>query len=328
MYDWLQELWSWLLKDLGWFLEPRHWALNVQRFFASLCIIVAAVLTIRLVRRILTRMEARVERLRGIVRRRRIETITSLVSNTVTYGVYIASAFAISALWFWGLVESSFLAFGSAAVGAAIGFGSQGLVQDIITGLSILVEDQLAVGDYVDLGGKAGVVEEIGLRVVKLRDHFGVQHIVFNRNIAGVSNYSSGAVEALVDVPLAKAEDGEAATRVAALVCRDMAAELPYFRDVPEVEGVRQSSTHDVFLRLHLRILPFQQDLVNPLFVERLKRAFAAARIVVPEDRVRFLIVSGLFSQAVAKGKSGVSSKPQRDADSGARGSGFGVRGA
>lgn len=303
MYDWLQQLWEHLLKDLGGLVAPQHWALHVQRLCASLCIIVAGLLLIWLVRRVLRRMESRVERLRGIVQRRRIETVTSLVSSTVRYVVYIAAGLLILATW--GLVETTTLALGSAAIGAAIGFGSQGLVQDVITGLSILAEDQLAVGDYVDLGGKAGVVEEIGLRVIKLRDHLGVQHIVFNRNIGSVSNFSSGAVQALVDVPLAKGEDSEAAQRLAAQVCRDMAAELPYFRDVPEVEGVRQSSTHDFFVRMHLRILPHQQDTVNALFVERVKSAFAAEKIVIPEGRVRVLIVSDLFNRAVSKAKSG-----------------------
>jgi small conductance mechanosensitive channel len=224
-----------------------------------------------------------------------------LVASTIKYVVYIASALAI--LVVWGAVDPASLAFGSAAIGAAIGFGSQGLVQDIITGLSILAEDQLAVGDYVEVGGKAGVVEEIGLRVIKLRDHFGVQHVIFNRNIASVSNYTSGAVQAIVDISLEKAEDGDAARRVATKVCADMAAELPYFPDVPEVEGVRQSSTNDIFLRLHLRVLPQQQDTINQLFVDRIKRAFAGEKLVIPEGRVRVIIISDLFKRAIGRVK-------------------------
>jgi small conductance mechanosensitive channel len=303
MYDWLQQLWQHLLKDLNQYVDPKPWSLHVQRLCASICIVIAALLVFWVVRRFLRRMEARVERVRGIVHRRRIETITSLVLSTIKYAVFFVSILAILSIW--GGVETTTLAFGSAAVGAAIGFGSQGLVQDVITGLSILAEDQLAVGDFVDVGGKAGVVEEIGLRVIKLRDHLGVQHVIFNRNIASVSNYSSGAVQTIVDVWLEKAEDGEAAKRVAALVCGDMAAELPYFREVPEVEGVRQSSTHDVFLRLNLRVLPPQQDMVSQLFVERIKRAFATEKIAIPEARVRVLIVSDLFNRAISKVRSG-----------------------
>lgn len=303
MYDWLQQLWTHLLKDLGQYFEPRQFSLHVQRLVASLCVVIIALMVFWLVRRFLTRMEARVERLRGASQRRRVETITSLVASTIKYAVFLLSILAI--LGIWGAVEATTLAFGSAAVGAAIGFGSQGLVQDVITGLSILAEDQLAVGDFVDVGGKAGVVEEIGLRVLKLRDHLGVQHVIFNRNIAAVSNYSSGAVQIIVDVWLEKAEDGEAAKRAAALVCGDMVAELPYFREVPTVEGVRQSSTQDVFLRLHLRVLPPQQELVSQLFVERIKRAFAAEKIAIPEARVRVLVVSDLFNRAISKVKSG-----------------------
>jgi hypothetical protein len=82
-----------------------------------------------------------------------------------------------------------------------------------------------------------------------------------------------------------------------------MAAEVPYFPQVPEVEGVRQSSTRDVFLRLHLRVLPQQQDAMNTLFVDRIKRAFAAEKLEIPEGRVRVIIVSDLFKRAIGKVK-------------------------
>jgi small conductance mechanosensitive channel len=301
MSSWLQDVWKQLLKDLSDHLRPEHWSLYIQRLCVSLLIIFVAVLIIWLVRRVLRRMEARVEKVRGTGYRRRIETITSLVHSTIKYAVYIASAFAILAAW--NAMETTSLAFGSAAIGAAIGFGSQGLVQDVITGLSILAEDQLAVGDYVEVGGKTGVVEEIGLRVIKLRDHLGVQHVIFNRHIASVSNYTSGAVQAIVDVSLDSAGAGEAAKRVAAQVCRDLASEVPYFPNVPEVEGVRQSSTNNVFLRIHCKVLPQQQDIINSLFVERLKRAFAAEKIAIPDNQVRVLIVSDLFNRAIARVK-------------------------
>jgi moderate conductance mechanosensitive channel len=301
MGEWLDKLWTHLGNNAKDFLKAEQWAQNVQHLVVSLIIIVIALLATWLARRFLRRVETRVERMRGIEHRRKIETITSLVASTIKYAVYIASAMAI--LVVWGAVDPASLAFGSAAIGAAIGFGSQGLVQDIITGLSILAEDQLAVGDYVEVGGKAGVVEEIGLRVIKLRDHFGVQHVIFNRNIASVSNYTSGAVQAIVDISLEKAEDGDAARRVATKVCADMAAELPYFPDVPEVEGVRQSSTNDIFLRLHLRVLPQQQDTINQLFVDRIKRAFAGEKLVIPEGRVRVIIISDLFKRAIGRVK-------------------------
>ena len=299
--DFLQRIWDKLLKDFGDRFNPDQWAKWGQHFFDSLIVILLAIVVIVLARRFFLRIEKRVEQGRGANYRRRIETVSSLVNSTVKYAVYIAATMAILSVW--GAVDTASLAFGSAAIGAAIGFGAQGLVQDVITGLSILAEDQLAVGDYVEIGGKSGVVEEIGLRVIKLRDSLGVQHIIFNRTIALVSNFTAGAVQAVVDVSLEKAESGEAAKKVAAQVCQDLSAEIPFFTEVPQVEGVQQSSTGDIFLRIRLRVLPQQQQTINELFVDRLKRAFAAENIAIPEGRVRVIVVSDLFTKVMSKVK-------------------------
>jgi len=301
MGNWFQRLWDKVLQRLDERLDVENWSRYAGYFLDSVVILLLAAAAIWLVRRLLTRVETRIERVRGTSYRRRIETITSLAGSTAKYVVYIAAAISILALW--GAIDQSSVAFGSAAVGAAIGFGSQGLVQDVITGLSILAEDQLAVGDYVEVGGKAGVVEEIGLRVIKLRDHLGVQHVIFNRTIATVSNFTTGAMQAVVDVSLEKMEDAEAARRIAVQVARDLAVEVPHFPDVPDVIGVQQSSTKDIFLRIKLRVLPQQQQAINDLFVDRIKRAFAAEKINIPEGRVRVVIVSDLFHKAVNRVK-------------------------
>jgi small-conductance mechanosensitive channel len=299
--EFLERIWDRLVKDFGARFNPEQWSKSVQHLFDSLIVLLVAILVIWFARRFLTRVEQRIESGRGANYRRRIETVTSLINSTVKYAVYIAAGMAI--LGTWGLVDSASLAFGTAAIGAAVGFGAQGLVQDVITGLSILAEDQLAVGDYVEIGGKSGVVEEIGLRVIKLRDSLGVQHVIFNRTIALVSNFTAGAVQAVVDVSLEKADAADAAKKVAGRVCQDLSAEIPFFTEVPQVEGVQQSSTHDIFLRIRLRVLPQQQAIINEIFVDRLKRAFAAENIVIPEGRVRVVIVSDLFTKQIGKVK-------------------------
>lgn len=299
--EFLERIWERVLKNFSDRFNADQWAKSLQHVFDSLVILLVAILAIWLARRILLRIEQKIESGRGASYRRRIETVTSLVNSTVKYAVYIAAGMAM--LTVWGAIDTASLAFGTAALGAAIGFGAQGLVQDVITGLSILAEDQLAVGDYVEIGGKSGVVEEIGLRVIKLRDHLGVQHVIFNRTIALVSNFTAGAVQAVVDVSLEKAEAGEAAKKVAGQVCRDLAAEVPFFTEVPLVEGVQQSSTKDVFLRIRLCVLPQQQAIVNELFVDRLKRAFTTENIAIPDGRVRVVIVSDLFTKVMGRAK-------------------------
>ena len=86
--------------------------------------------------------------------------------------------------------------------GVAVGFGAQSLVKDYFTGLVMLVENQVRVGDVVELGGKAGVVEEVTLRYVRLRDIEGAVHFVPNGTVSTVSNRSREYAYAVVDVPV------------------------------------------------------------------------------------------------------------------------------
>ena len=296
--DFFSRLWTHLAESYSKRFDATHWSLVVQTLFDSLLVVLLAALVLVLIRRSLLKLQSRVDALNNAAYRRKIETIGSLTLSTAKYAIYIAALLWILTLW--GVPKESLIA-GSAVIAAAIGFGSQGLVQDLITGLSMLAEEQLAVGDFVEINGKSGAVEEIGLRVVKLRDQLGAQHVIFNRTIGMVSNFTSGAVPAVVDVSLESAEAGVKARDVAARVCTDLSRELPYFTAVPVVEGVVQSTTNDVYLRIRLSVLPQQQDVVQTLFVERIKRAFAAEKIAIPGDRVRVVILSDLFRKAIER---------------------------
>ena len=91
--------------------------------------------------------------------------------------------------------------------GVAVGFGAQSLVKDYFTGFVMLIENQVRVGDVVDLGGKSGVVEEVTLRYVRLRDIEGAVHFVPNGTVSTVSNRSRDYAYAVVDVPVANNSD-------------------------------------------------------------------------------------------------------------------------
>jgi small conductance mechanosensitive channel len=298
--NFLSRLWDHLTQSYSTRFDAKALSKLVEHFFDSLVLIVAAMLVLWLINRVIKRIQTRVDAVKFPVYRRKVDTIGSLINSALRYSVYIAVTLMVLAVWG---VDTSSLVVGSAVIGGAIGFGSQGLIQDLITGLSLLAEEQLAVGDYVVIGDKAGAVEEVGLRVVKLRDQLGAQHVIFNRTIGTVSNYTSGAVAAVVDISLENTEAGPAAIAVAKRVCADLIKELPYLTELPTVQGVLQSSTNDVFLRIHLRVLPQQQDTINTLFVDRLKRAFAAEKIAIPGERVRVMILSDLFKKAIDRVK-------------------------
>lgn len=300
LYNFFSRLWEHLYEEYSGRLDARAWSRFIMHLFDSLLLIAVGCVVLWAIGRAIKRLGSRVDATKFPAYRRKVDTIGSLANSALRYTVYIA--LTLWMLSIWG-VDTSSLVVGSAVIGAAVGFGSQGLVQDLITGLSLLAEEQLSVGDFVVINDKAGAVEEVGLRVIKLRDQLGAQHVIFNRTIGTVSNYTSGAVAAVVDVSLENSEAGPAAVGVAKRVCSDMAKELPYLTDVPTVEGVLRSSTNDVFLRIHLRVLPQQQETINSLFVDRIRRAFAAEKIGIPGERVRVMILSDLFKKAIDRVK-------------------------
>lgn len=306
--DWISRLWEHLVADYQKKLEVHESSHYFHHAIDSLLIVLGAWLLIRILRYFVLRFERRVDRIHGAGYRRRIETITSLTRSVFRYSVYIGCAFWI--LTVWGVNTDSLLV-GTAVIGAAIGFGAQGIVQDVITGLSMLAEDQLSVGDFVEIAGKTGAVEEVGLRVIKIRDALGAQHVIFNRMINMVSNFTAGAVQAWVDVSLESGQDEKIAVAVAEKICIDMATELPYFPRAPMVEGVRSSSTGEVFLRIDAVVLPKQEVVLRTHFPERIRSAFAAHGITIARDRIRVIISSDLFKRAMDRGKqSGVLESP------------------
>ena len=297
---WLGQLWDRLVEHYFGNFDVQEWALNVRVVINSLWILLVAWIAIKIVKFLIRRFERRVARIRGAAYRQRIDTIVSLSLSSVKYAIYIACAGTILAQW--GVSTDSLL-LGTAVLGAALGFGAQGIVQDVITGLSMLAEDQLSVGDFVEIAGKTGAVEEIGLRVVKIRDAAGVQHVIFNRMINMVSNFTAGEVQVFVDVSLDAEQDKDKAIAMAEKVCQDMAAELPHFPRAPLVEGVHNSSTGDMFLRIDAVVLPRQETVLRSHFIDRIRSVFAANEIKIPNDKVRVWIASDLFRDAIERGK-------------------------
>jgi small conductance mechanosensitive channel len=170
-------------------------------------------------------------------------------------------------------------------IGLAVGFGAQSLVKDYFAGFFILLENQMRQGDVVDIAGKAGLIEEITLRYVRLRDYDGNVHIVSNGLITTVTNMSRGFAQSVVDVGVAYRED----TDVAVGVMRETGAEMradPVFGakilDDLEIAGVERWDDSAVILRCRFKVQPLEQWNVRREFLRRLKKAFDAQGIEIP----------------------------------------------
>jgi small conductance mechanosensitive channel len=174
-------------------------------------------------------------------------------------------------------------------VGLAVGFGAQSLVKDYFTGFFILLENQIRQGDVVKLGDHAGLVEEITLRFVRLRDYEGNVHFIPNGEVKTVVNMSRGFAQSVIDVGIAYREDTDEAMQVMREVGAKMRADPAFaarLLDDLEIAGVERWDDSAVILRCRFRCAPLEQWSVRREFLRRLKHAFDAKGIEIPFPHV------------------------------------------
>lgn len=175
-------------------------------------------------------------------------------------------------------------------VGLAVGFGSQSLVKDYFNGFFLLLENQIRQGDVVKLGDHAGLVEEVTLRYVQLRDYDGNVHFVPNGTISTVVNMSRGYAQAVVDVGVGYGEDIDRAMAVMRDVGREMRDDPVHAErilDALEIAGVEKWADSAVIIRARFRVAPLEQWTVKRDYLLRLKRAFDAKGIEIPFPQLR-----------------------------------------
>lgn len=184
-------------------------------------------------------------------------------------------------------------------VGVGIGLGAQSIFKDMLNGIFILVEDQYNVGDVIKIAGFTGTVEDLSLRVTKLRDGDGTLHFIPNSQIATVSNQSRDYAVASLPVSV---DASAAPDRVMALL-RKVAGEVrqdPAFREVilsdPDVLGVDKIDGRQIMYPVNLRVRANQRDGVLRELRRRIVVAFEAEGIPLGND-ASLLILEGKGSQ-------------------------------
>lgn len=170
-------------------------------------------------------------------------------------------------------------------VGIAVGFGAQSLIKDYFTGLFLLVENQLHVGDLVEVAGKSGVVEELTLRYIRLRDYEGSVHFVPNNAVVTVTNRSRQYAYAVMDVGVAYRENLDEVFAVMREVAAGLRADETLGSLILEdldLAGVNAWADSAVVIRARFKVQPLQQHTVRRAFLLRLKQAFDARGIEIP----------------------------------------------
>ena len=214
--------------------------------------------------------------------RQRARTLGGLFRTTTTVAIYVlALLLALGEIGF----DLGPLIAGAGIVGFAIGFGAQSMVSDIIAGIFILVEDQYAEGDWVDLGDASGTVEAVNLRTTVLRDIAGSLWTVPNGEIRRVCNFSQDFGKTVLDVDVAYDTDID----LAASVIKEVADELwrenldsTTIIEEPQIAGVQNFGADSITIRLVVKTEAGEQWATGRLIRARLKKAFDANGIEIP----------------------------------------------
>jgi len=215
----------------------------------------------------------------------RARTMGSVLSNFITWSLAIvAVTMVLSEL---GVAVGALIA-GAGILGAAIGFGAQSLVKDLISGLFIVFEDQYGVGDSVDLGQASGIVETVGLRVTQVRDAAGTLWYVRNGEVNRVGNQSQGWSRVVLDVAVPYQSDFDAAQATIADAAQKLAQHADYKQLVigaPEVWGIEALSGDQVVIRLAQQVRPAHSDEVARALRLAIKNALDAAKIELASNK-------------------------------------------
>lgn len=216
----------------------------------------------------------------------RTRTIGSVLRNIVTWSIVaVAIVLTLSELNF----SVTALIASAGVLGAALGFGAQSLVKDMLNGLFMVFEDQLGVGDIVSLqstqGPVDGVVESVGVRVTQVRDVGGTLWFVRNGEIVTVGNKSQGWARVIIDLPAPYTSDVEAVERTMLETAQRLADDPKWRRKVlekPEIWGIESISAEALVVRLVMKVRgPEQFEVARELRL-RLKLALDELGVALP----------------------------------------------
>ncbi|MGM0452705.1 MAG: mechanosensitive ion channel family protein [Thermodesulfobacteriota bacterium] len=269
----------WGLGTLGWLFSPAGRNALVDLITLAL-IIAGAFLVWEIVSATIERSLAHeTEKMTASPRK---QTLLPLLKTVVRIALVVFAAMLL--LSQIGITIAPLLA-GAGILGLAVGFGAQSLVKDVITGMFILLEDAISVGDWVDAGGYSGTVEHLTVRTVTLRDLSGTLIVVPFGEVTTVSNYNRDYGYALIDAGVAYREhygDVVQALQDVAIELRNDEYWGPLITDDLELFGTNDLSDSAVEIRVRLKTLPMRHFGVRRAFLERMKRVFDERGIEIP----------------------------------------------
>jgi len=228
----------------------------------------------------------------------RAQTMMPLIRNVLFVAIAIIAL--IVALANMGMNVTPLLA-GAGVIGLAIGFGAQSLVADLITGLFIIIEDSLAIDDYVDVGGHLGTVEGLTIRTVRLRDIDGIVHTIPFSEIKSIKNYSREFGYAIFRIAVPHSMSIDTALTLIREVGQKMRNDPLMRRNIwspLEFQGVESFESGSAILRARFKTAPIKQWEVSRAFNLALKRELDEQGLDLATPRLSVQVVTAGSGQA------------------------------
>lgn len=244
-----------IMEYLPEFGKAAAWAIVIALAFEIIVRIVNRVID-RALRIAMIRPSER-DAMKRLKRRKSLTMVAQSAARWVLY--FIAIIWILLQLGVpWNMLTAPLVAAG--LFGLAISFGAQKLVRDVITGFLLIAEDQFDVDDRVTIGGVTGIVEEVGIRVTRVRDDSGKIYFLANGDISRVCNHSRGPVKLTIEITLPPGEDVERARAAVAAAGVQFAAEHKDVTAPAQVEEVSPSSDGGSSLRVAMTAPAAQQE--------------------------------------------------------------------
>ncbi|MFP4289910.1 MAG: mechanosensitive ion channel family protein [Bacteroidales bacterium] len=213
---------------------------------------------------------------------KRINTLTDIIHKTASIALLLV--FLMLLLQKFGINIGPILA-SVGVLGLAIGFGAQELVKDFISGFFILLENQVRTGDVAIINGTGGLVEQIELRTITLRDFSGTVHVIQNGKINTLSNMTKDWSAMVFDIGVAYKEDTQKVMDVMKEVGDELANDPDFESDIiepMEVFGLDQFGDSAIVIKARIKTKPIKQWSVGREYRKRLKYAFDQQGIEIP----------------------------------------------
>ena len=264
--------------------STQGWPLLVKVLVILLSAIILTIVARRVVSKRATRLLARFGTVSTdpVREAARAKTLGSVTRSAIVGVIWIIAILAI-----FQVLNQAFSSFVLAItlLGSALTFGAQSLIRDVLSGFFILLEDQYAVGDQIDLGLASGTVERVTLRVTRLRDATGEVWWVPNGQIARAGNLTQDWARAVIDVALARESDVEQATATIVEIADQIVAR-PELADrvlePPRAVGLVEMSDHRIVIRVSVKVAKGAQDDVRRAVQAALLPAFKDERLTSP----------------------------------------------